>query len=122
MSHELNSLTPREYFKLHGTLPASVIEVMLDYEEALSNIRNYMEGDVPDTIKLEQVEWYEEFESGFSSLETELTVILNKDCDAMQQFQSFQKDVSEFKKSLEQRFGVLAEIQTKLGEFTCNLT
>lgn len=121
MSIDLKGYTPKEYFKLHGTLPASVIEVMLDYEEALSNIKNYMEGDVPDTIKLEQVEWYEEFESGLSSLETELTVILNKDCDAMQQFQSFQKDVSEFKKSLEHRFGVLAQIQTKIGEFTCNI-
>ena len=120
MDHlDLNSLTPKEYFKLHGTLPASVIEILLEYEDALSNIKNFMDDITP--AKLKEIEWYDEFQGKLLTVEHELKAVLVPEQDAMLEFGYLKKDIGNLEDSIQANLDTVGEIKTKIEEFTCNI-
>lgn len=120
MDHlDLNSLTPKEYFKLHGTLPASVIEILLEYEDALSNIKNFM--DDICAVELHEVDYFEDVQIQLSQLETELKAVLVPEQDAMLEFNGLKADAAKLNDLLASILKRPTAIKTKLEEFTCNI-
>lgn len=117
--HELNSLTASEYFKLHGTLPASVIEHLLNKSVALDAVIEYIAEIEP--VELENVELYDETSTQLVTVENELKAVLVPQHDAMIQFGYLKAEVSKFDDMLKLELGQIGAIKTKLEELTCNM-
>ena len=118
MPHELNSLTPAEYFKLHGTLPASVIEILLGKAAALDEVIAYI--DEIEPVELENVELYDEVCTQIVTVDEELKDVLVPEQDAMIQFGYLKTEISKFDDVLNRELGQIGAIKTKLETLTCD--
>lgn len=116
MTHNLKGYTPAEYFKLHGTLPADVLEDLLqEHAEATSKLEK-----LADIVKsysvptLTEIEWYVEFSATFGECAKDVESM--PDCEVKQGFTALTTDLDTVETHLNTHFTELAEVYKKLED------
>lgn len=121
MSHTLKGYTPAEYFKLHGTLPADVIEEMLaDFAAAtnkLEKLKDLVDSYSVPALGVHSIEWYAEFHQSFSECAKDVAS-LPDDSEVKQGFTRLKEDLDTVETHFNTHFEELAELHKKLEDLT----